>query len=103
MKINSRQSFIVLRAILFFLISTSARAADLSSVFGEVNSTLDQIQTWVIGPLCYFLCTLGAIKVIYDVIYTKRAAWHDMKGFCIGVILLGFVPTIIKALLKYTG
>lgn len=102
---NSGQSFTALTTSGMFLVlfSKAAQAADLTSVFGEVNTTFTQVLDFVLGPLCYTACAMGAAKIIYDIIITKRSGWHEMKGFCIGVICIGFIPTFVKALLKYTG
>lgn len=105
MKNSNEQSFkLIFRALLLSVtFSTTAKAADLNSIFGEVNSTFEQVLTFVLGPLCYTACAMGAAKIIYDIIITKRAGWHELKGFCIGVVFIGFIPTLVKALLKYTG
>ena len=105
MKKNSREPFIIFFKSVFASVffCTTANAADLSTIFGEVNTTFSQVLDFVLGPLCYTACAMGAAKIIYDIIITKRSGWHELKGFCIGVVFIGFIPTIVKALLKYTG
>lgn len=102
---NSGQSFTIFAKslIISVFLSKAASAADLTSVFGEVNATFAQVLSFVLGPLCYTACAMGAAKIIYDIIITKRSGWHELKGFCIGVVFIGFIPTLVKALLKYAG
>lgn len=78
----------------------SFAADDINAVFADINQKTSSITTLIINGIVYTLCVLGAIATGMG-IYFKKLSWVDAITAFIIVIVIGFIPTIVRALINH--
>jgi hypothetical protein len=90
---------IALSLILILSMTELSFAADIETVFADVNTKTGSLLDWIMNSLLLFICTIAAIATLVAIGF-KKLSYLDGLVLVIIIILIGFAPTIVAALLN---
>ncbi len=91
---------LLLSIIFIYLLSVNlGYAEDISAVFQDMTAKTDSIMNYVINGLIYFLALCAFIGWCIAMLF-KKVTYVEGIVILIIIILIGFAPTIVKALMQ---
>ena len=92
--------FFCLSFAIFCLTTNFSFADDLNTVFTDINSKTDSLLSWIITGIVYAICVIAAISTGIAIML-KKISWSDSITIFLVITIIGFIPTIVKALLAH--
>jgi hypothetical protein len=99
---NIAQSFIVFAVFVFsgvVLFPEVIFAADFNAALNDVSTKTDSVMNWAISSFCYFIAVISFIAWCIGMLL-RKLSWDVGITILVIIILMGFAPTIVGALMN---
>jgi type IV secretory pathway VirB2 component (pilin) len=83
----------------YLLFTNPTLAADINTVFADVNTKTNSIMDWALSGLVYFIAVIAFIAWCVAMLF-KKMSYVEGISILIIIILIGFAPTIVSFLLN---